>query len=86
MNASHEAINFNPRSREGGDESLRFELCGHGISTHAPVKGATRASEALRTALRNFNPRSREGSDLSCKWLQPYILNFNPRSREGSDS
>ena len=33
------------------------------ISTHAPVKGATRRSEENHRNLKDFNPRSREGSD-----------------------
>ena len=34
-------INFNPRSREGSDQTSFTSWTSHSISIHAPVKGAT---------------------------------------------
>ena len=57
---------FNPRSREGSDPQFRGrDHHGNAISIHAPVKGATTGTPAIRPSQDYFNPRSREGSD----WL-----------------
>ena len=55
------------------------------ISTHAPVKGATRGGHGISSKLVYFNPRSREGSDSSATATAARAYDFNPRSREGSD-
>ena len=39
-----EPNNFNPRSREGSDKKGRNWMVDSEISTHAPVKGATRTA------------------------------------------
>ena len=35
----------------------------HGVSIHAPVKGATAINPASRRTTGSFNPRAREGRD-----------------------
>ena len=55
---------FNPRSHEGSDSTLRTLRYHRTISIHAPTRGAT----CFRCILRwpptpDFNPRSHEGSD-----------------------
>ena len=77
--------NFNPRSREGSDQSVFLQKPIVVISIHAPVKGATKKILELRKSLPYFNPRSREGSDLIRSSREAIYSNFNPRSREGSD-
>ena len=54
---------FNPRSREGSDDTLTDTDSAQGISIHAPAKGATHAVVCPRPGRGHFNPRSREGSD-----------------------
>ena len=54
---------FNPRSREGSDNTVHFVIAFCIISIHAPAKGATLRIFHLFCNSQNFNPRSREGSD-----------------------
>ena len=56
-----------------------------GISTHAPVKGATTAAASTSGAIPNFNPRTREGCDYGCRVGWFWDRHFNPRTREGCD-
>ena len=79
-------LHFNPRSREGSDQSRRIYLCRQRISIHAPAKGATTVMVKLAARHPDFNPRSREGSDYSVPPYKIPHIDFNPRSREGSDS
>ena len=76
---------FNPRSREGSDNTVHFVIAFCIISIHAPAKGATLRIFHLFCNSQNFNPRSREGSDRGRQRLSIKLYNFNPRSREGSD-
>ena len=60
--------NFNPRPREGGDNSAYSGTGNVEISIHAPVKGATRACDENVMPPVHFNPRPREGGDVRpCK-------------------
>ena len=79
------SLNFNPRSREGSDVRPLFDGLVHGISIHAPVKGATGLLTDRHYGAGNFNPRSREGSDIFDGTGTNLSMDFNPRSREGSD-
>src|SRR6266576_210084 len=56
------------------------------VSIHAPVKGATSASQNLCASSLCFDPRSREGSDLKTGLFGDVGRCFDPRSREGSDT
>ena len=81
----YRTIYFNPRSREGSDESQY-----HYASTSSPFQSTLPRRERLCCLdaiiqLQDFNPRSREGSDCTKLLSSKIWLNFNPRSREGSD-
>ena len=77
---------FNPRSREGSDQNLRWKIsAATEISIHAPARGATYPSPLSKMVYNHFNPRSREGSDYDPLMVLTAVTNFNPRSREGSD-
>ena len=78
---------FNPRTREGCDNStVKGDSTINGFQSTHPwrVRLATDRMQAL-SAL-NFNPRTREGCDTIKSW-NPTIprLYFNPRTREGCD-
>ena len=77
---------FNPRSREGSDDSVQFTDDRLGvISIRAPARGATFLEVVFSTSNLDFNPRSHEGSDFSHLHNHLHLWNFNPRSHEGSD-
>ena len=57
-------MNFNPRSREGSDETFLNIDNMVIISIHAPARGATFFRHFVYPLLHYFNPRSREGSDV----------------------
>jgi len=58
-------LRFNPRSREGSDDSkVPGTQTPDMVSIHAPVKGATKQDLDGSSRFFRFNPRSREGSDL----------------------
>ncbi len=58
------ARRFNPRAREGRDQSLGTPLCLRAsVSIHAPVKGATQTIDDNVLRYCRFNPRAREGRD-----------------------
>ena len=52
------AARFNPRAREGRDESARHDFDVSAVSTHAPVKGATqrRVRDPLRGLVSTHAP------------------------------
>ena len=79
--------NFNPRTREGCDKSTDEKLKWlFDISIHAPVKGATTASDNRSGFFGYFNPRTREGCDhVQLSSRLGTDDNFNPRTREGCD-
>ena len=54
---------FNPRTREGCDESDKLIRQAFEVSIHAPVKGATLLVLGGLSAWQCFNPRTREGCD-----------------------
>ena len=56
------------------------------ISTHAPVKGATKEDCGVWCGAGHFNPRTREGCDGIFMVLLLFMGDFNPRTREGCDS
>ena len=64
---------FNPRSREGSDDTDTYINDIEMVSIHAPVKGATIFRNAYMPTLWGFNPRSREGSDYSSVSLKLYL-------------
>ena len=46
--ANANGLYFNPRSREGSDESIRFvQALPNRISIHAPAKGATKSASSF---------------------------------------
>ena len=55
--------NFNPRSREGSDQSKCSSLLHHDNFNPRSREGSDHDRELLRLYGCNFNPRSREGSD-----------------------
>ena len=57
------ATNFNPRLREGGDETTMLRSDCMTISIHASAKEATHWSRGSRRLILYFNPRLREGGD-----------------------
>ena len=58
----------------------------HGVSIHAPVRGATKAVPKAPLLAFCFNPRAREGRDLqSHPGSERPLVCFNPRAREGRD-
>ena len=76
---------FNPRSREGSDQSSRsFDLFREHFNPRSR-EGSDRTTRRPHRSSQDFNPRSREGSDPGlCAWSGCSVY-FNPRSREGSD-
>ena len=56
------------------------------VSTHAPVKGATREPKFMYDEAGSFNPRPREGGDPEQVHAAAGARGFNPRPREGGDS
>ena len=84
---SSSARYFNPRSREGSDNSSSHSC--RQIKNFNPR--SREGSDVHRVLLlnpcpRNFNPRSREGSDAVMGVCLLDLRDFNPRSREGSDA
>ena len=77
---------FNPRSREGSDQTAIGHRRYRCVSIHAPARGATCvAARCFARRVQRFNPRSREGSDGANGNGRSRHYGFNPRSREGSD-
>ena len=77
---------FNPRTREGCDQSGELpHLRAHLVSIHAPARGATLESEWICFPESSFNPRTREGCDLEARQRFLVSKGFNPRTREGCD-
>ena len=61
-----DAINFNPRSREGSDGKLDLFYGGCGIFQSTLPRGERPAWDGIPVdTMMDFNPRSREGSDDS---------------------
>ena len=76
---------FNPRLREGGDNSTRLSINSCFVFQSTPPR---RRRPQLTTYTRNsshFNPRLREGGDAILLTLICLQENFNPRLREGGD-
>ena len=69
----------------GRDQPPRARNRLHGVSTHAPAWGATRASQILSQILSSFNPRARMGRDQRHRRLKSIKQCFNPRARMGRD-
>ena len=76
---------FNPRSREGSDNTIDKRGITMNISIHAPARGATVSTEILYLCSRfqSMLPRGERQDHPHTVWEHPH---FNPRSREGSDS
>ena len=55
---------FNPRAREGRDQTESLHGAQRQISIHAPARGATTLSRPSASIRRHFNPRAREGRDV----------------------
>ena len=72
----HRRQNFNPRTREGCDDTGHVNRTACGISIHAPVKGATFAQHQDPSFPRYFNPRTREGCDIG-----PYTAVFSVKKK-----
>ena len=85
LNCSTNALNFNPRSREGSDcilEPVHTHLV---ISIRAPARGATEG-DCLMGLIYDISIRApaRGATQCGSDNRQRYRY-FNPRSREGSD-
>ncbi len=78
---------FNPRSRAGSDhEHVTGHGTVHGVSIHAPARGATTAGVGampLSTMFQSTLPRGERPA--VCRTDRPATAGFNPRSRAGSD-
>ena len=76
---------FNPRSREGSDDSSIGEREVFFIfQSTLPRRERPQQGNKFHR-IQHFNPRSREGSDDTATPCELELCNFNPRSREGSD-
>ncbi len=76
---------FNPRTREGCDQSERQSAsCEKFQSTHP--RGVRQRLLKTRSPSGCFNPRTREGCDVAPSAPDPAETGFNPRTREGCDS
>ena len=75
---------FNPRTREGCDESLSTGRCAVPISIHAPARGATKFQNviSLCNLFQSTHPR---GVRHFFRVIISTMEYFNPRTREGCD-
>ena len=55
---------FNPRAREGRDQSTQPTNNNKTVSIHAPARGATVGGQCSYAYQARFNPRAREGRDV----------------------
>ena len=55
------------------------------VSTHAPLRGATRVSTVLVLLYHSFNPRTPAGCDSRETPTTPRTSGFNPRTPAGCD-
>ena len=77
---------FNPRAREGRDESHSLRTNGEGrVSIHAPARGATQLFRPylLFNLFQSTRPRGARRRACICA---PVSARFNPRAREGRDT
>ena len=58
----------------------------HGVSIHAPARGATTGLWRGCRLYSRFNPRAREGRDDRLLTFYHVLTCFNPRAREGRDA
>ena len=77
--------NFNPRSREGSDDTSALPDTQASPFQSTLPRRERRNDTILLQWYTNFNPRSREGSDIFDNADLLEVEYFNPRSREGSD-
>ena len=77
---------FNPRSREGSDQTtVRQRLPSAIVSIHAPARGATSDTRGRHSAQHvSIHAPARGATGCQCRHTDAVIC-FNPRSREGSD-
>ena len=76
---------FNSRAREGRDRADRGVEILHGVSIHAPARGATHRDAQAASRPPRFNSRAREGRDASRVAAVCRHECFNSRAREGRD-
>ena len=82
----HVKVDFNPRSREGSDKTIKLQLIDRLLfQSTLPRRERPFVKSYDSKYINNFNPRSREGSDKPGKRKWKPLSYFNPRSREGSD-
>ena len=60
-------MSFNPRAREGRDETRPLRRIPIVVSIHAPARGATLKNGLILIVRIGFNPRAREGRDEAAK-------------------
>src|SRR5690606_29142476 len=60
-----------PRARDGRDLTGLQTHHDIGVSTHAPVMGATSRATLRLTSSYSFNPRARDGRDTPCGTRHP---------------
>ncbi len=78
-------MSFNPRPRARGDLLQRLPHHGHGVSIHAPARGATRRAGGRNGGGRGFNPRPRARGDRRGPADPGRASRFNPRPRARGD-
>ena len=78
-------MHFNPRPHAGGDADEYNSEEGHGISIHAPTRGATVRGNRANGYPRYFNPRPHAGGDVRGNRANGYPRHFNPRPHAGGD-
>ena len=78
-------LRFNPRSHEGSDRVIIFDLCFCFVSIHAPTKGATKKLQRFfRWTMVSIHAPTKGATPASPVRLS-MCSRFNPRSHEGSD-
>ena len=76
---------FNPRTREGCDHLLDYDLEPYNVSIHAPVKGATANWLGVSPRVIVSIHAPVKGATGSSRQISGTDKRFNPRTREGCD-
>ena len=77
---------FNPRTHTGCDLPSACDGSHHGVSIHAPTRGATPGRCIGVPCRHGFNPRTHTGCDFYVRLNCKYKHGFNPRTHTGCDS
>ena len=79
------AMGFNPRAREGRDDSTLADEVFEGVSIHAPARGATTIPRHPAPSLVVSIHAPARGATQTSFLTSLHIRCFNPRAREGRD-